>query len=393
MKVPSRPPREVVLGPVRLDEGVLTMRTPRLRDATAWSAARLANRRWLERAFPAWGDDWAVEQSPAAWVERWWHLQALRRTVGARPFVILLDGRLIGELGVDAVDTDSGGGEASVWMVRDHGSAAVMNVASLLLIEHVFGGDAPMDRLISPVATTSRKGRTPGLTAVGFAIEATLPRPVGRGEAVDHDMWILHNTPAIRGRAARTLAAVAGTEVGNGAVTDAAPAVNRSAVPDLRAAVPLAPAAARAAVRGGRALVHGATERRKALPAPVRHTDADGVRVAVDGAGIVTSNGTPVGRLALAADVGTSTATLLPRLDAVDAPDAARVLAAAACLLADDVATWAPGVRWVHVRVPTTAAGVADHLAPHRFAHAATFRGNPEGPRRWPGEQLWSREV
>ena len=67
--------RGVVLGPVALPEGRFELRTPRLSDGPAWSRARLANRQWLERAFPAWGDDWAAEQSEPAWAERWSHLR------------------------------------------------------------------------------------------------------------------------------------------------------------------------------------------------------------------------------------------------------------------------------------------------------------------------------
>ena len=371
---------EVCLGPVRLGEGVLELRTPRLSDAAAWSEARLANRQWLERAFPAWGDDWAAEQSPSAWVERWWHLQRLRHEVDARPFVLLLDGRLVGELGVDAVDTESGGGEASVWMVRDHGSAAVMNVASLLLIEHVFAEPRPMDRLISPVATTSRQGRAPGLTAVGFEIEATLPRPVGRGPAADHDIWVLHNTPTTRARAGRALAAMSGSD-------RPVPATHRAPPTKVAASVP---AAARPLTRGLRRTLQRASKRRSETTSATRYVDADGVRVAVDAVGVVTADGALAGRVPATADVGTATATLRPH---PDGPDAGPTLAAAAALLADDVVSWAPGSRWVEVRVGPAADGVGESLARYGFEHVATFRGNPDGPRRWRGEQVWTRTV
>lgn len=387
-----RPRREVTLGPVRLKEGTLVMRSPRLRDAPAWSAARLANREWLERAFPAWGDDWAAEQQPVAWVERWWHLRSLRRHQDARPFVLLLDGELIGELGVDAVDAASGGGEASVWMVRDHGSAGVMNVASLLLIQHAFNGAGPMDRLISPVATTSRKGRTPGLTAVGFDIEATLPRPVGRGDAVDHDIWILHNAGPIRAKADQALAAMTRAATSHG--DRPAPQSTPGRLPSVTDVVALAPAVARALVRAGRASLQSASERRRTPVTATRHADVDGVRVAVDATGVVMRNGRPVGHLASSTDTGTATATLRPRVDnrAADL-DAAGVIAAAAGLLADDVATWAPGARWVQVRVTPDLTDVRDALAAHGFEHVATYRGNPVGTRRWTGEHLWSRAV
>ncbi len=161
--------------------------------------------------------------------------------------MIELNGSLIGELGIDAVDPVSRGGEASVWMVRDHGSAAVMNAASLLLIDYVFTGPRPLQQITSPVATSSRRGRTPGLRAVGFAIEATVPRQVGDTGMVDHDIWVLHNTAATRSRIATMLA---GMRPGADESPAARPAQSHPGV--------LAVAATRAVARGARARLRAA---------------------------------------------------------------------------------------------------------------------------------------
>lgn len=197
-----------VVDRLRVRDGELVLRTPRLSDGVQWSQARLANRSWLERAFPAWGDDWAAEQTEVAWAQRWFGLRRAALRGRAVPFVLVLDGRLIGEIGIDAVDGISNSGEASVWMVREHGSNAVMYAASLLVVQHAFTGRRPLDRVISPVATSSRKGRSPGLTAVGLTIEGTVARPVGDAGFVDHDLWVIHNTPSTRAETAARIDAL-----------------------------------------------------------------------------------------------------------------------------------------------------------------------------------------
>ena len=80
----------------------MTLRAPRIGDAVQWRAARLANRRWLEPLFPADAEDWADGQGRAQWTERCLRLRAAARTARAFPYVLLLNGRLVGEIGVDA---------------------------------------------------------------------------------------------------------------------------------------------------------------------------------------------------------------------------------------------------------------------------------------------------
>lgn len=363
--------REVRLGPKRLADGVLELRSPRLRDAAAWSAARLANREWLERAFPAWGGDWAAEQSAAAWVARWWRLRRASARGLAKPLVVLRDGVLVGELGVDAVDPVSGGGEASVWMVRAHGSADLMVVASLLLLEHAFTDPPVLDRLVSPVATTSRRGRSPGLTAAGLRIEGTVPRRVGDAGLVDHDIWTAQNTAAGRARIHDLLAGF----------PSAAP------VPEPRAALPVA-ALARALVRGTRAAVR-ARRHRAAPPAPPGV--GGGVTLTTSATGwTIVRDGAPVGRAVFAADPGTGCVELeLLAARAADRDVLGPVLAAAL----QTVRTGTFAGLHPAVRVPPDGErGVAPdpgQLAAAGLALVATFEGNPEGPRRWPGEQRW----
>lgn len=383
--------RGVTLGPVALPEGRLELRTPRLSDGPAWSRARLANRQWLERAFPAWGDDWAAEQSETAWAERWWPLRRAALAGRAMPFVLLLDGHLIGEIGVDAVDGLSNSGEASVWMVRDHGSADVMHAASLLLIAYSFTAPRPIDRLISPVATAARNGRSAGLSAVGLRIEATITRKVAGRGMVEHDIWAVHNTADTRTVLASSLA---GLRRGERVSSPPVPA-RAMLVPALR----MTARRARTAVRLLRATP--SPERRSALgdvllhpvaprpadPASWRRDRSDRRR-APRGMSVerILRGGVPVGSVWTRADPGTAHHEIVASIDpGVDAA----VLRSALDISLLGVG---PGMRAV-VRVPCAAAGrrVPDEamLRDLGLTLVTTFAGNPEATSTWAGEQWW----
>ena len=386
----------VQLAPVRLDEGVVTLRSPRAGDAAAWSAARLANREWLEPAFPAWGADWDAEQNEIAWVQRWRQLRLAMLRGKAMPFVILLDGTLIGEIGVDALDEVSNSGEASVWMVRAHGSSMVMYVASLLLLEHAFTSRYALDRLISPVATTSRRGRSPGLTAVGLQLEATVARRTAHRGFVDHDIWIAHNTAAFRAATTAKLAVLGSATPGQ------ADAATPMSTPDVARAV------TRAGVRGARAAVRGVRTRHRDA---VRAVPGDGVtlrprtvreagvaawladsRSARDGdliPWVIESRGRIVGDVRVRLDVGTGTAEVSASLEA----RAERAALHTALMTAINWLTAHAADLRIAIRVPADAPGrlVADEqmLASLGFALVATFPGSAEAPQRWAGEQRW----
>ena len=383
------PQRETVLGPLQVDDGLVTLREPQLRDAEAWSAARLANQQWLERAFPAWGDDWAAEQQPVDWVERWWRLRRLARRGLARPLVLELDGRLIGEVGVDAVDALSHTGEMSVWLVRDHGSGAVLNAAWLLLINHMFTGADPLDRIIAPGATTARRGLTPGMTAAGFAIEATVARKVGAQGMVDHDVWVLHNTAEVRRR------------VADRQQTLAHDPVNSPTVPlDRRT---LATAVARAAMRGSRATLRASraaddewlppeSDGAVTLRAERRGDGTVRGRRAVRAGSLVlwtiVHGEVEVGRVRVQNDAGTGISELF--IDVEPGTDRS-VLAAA---LDQALRALAERRLTVAVRVATaTSRGRqqpdADMLTGAGLVLVATFAGNPETRYDWAGEQRW----
>jgi hypothetical protein len=401
--LPVRPSvaASTTLTPVALPDGLLVMRSPRLSDGPAWSAARVANRAWLERAFPAWGDDWVAEQSEVAWAQRWARLRRLAAAGRAMPFVLTLDGALVGELGVDAVDEVTGTGEISVWMVRSHGPA-VVHAAMLLMIEHGF---VSLPRLLSPVATSSRRGRGPGLRSVGYEIEATVPRKVGARDLVDHDMWMVHNTASVRDTTAEALRPLRGP-----APTPAA----HAPTPRWEMAGP----SARAALREARGGVRR-TRDRLAEARSSRGADADR-QVTVPGTGralvlrpatrrdpeLAAAMPSDARRLAVEAggrvhavlghrhDAGTGTTEVF--VSTRPGSDRDVVAAGAATLLAD-LRPQADEARVLVVRVPSPApTGTtldADQLTELGLEHLATYRSDGAAVAQtndtWGGEDVW----
>lgn len=248
----------MVLGPYDLPEGVLTLHTPHAADGSAWSKARLANRSWLERAFPAWGEDWEADQSPIVWVERA-RLLRRARSQGVAPFVIRLDGVIIGEIGIDAIDAETLTGEGSSWAVRDHGAHA-MNVASLMVLLHAFTREQPLARILGPASVAAREGRQRNLTALGFTLGPAVPRRVG-DQVIDHDLWVLENTEDTRARLRSALSAT--------------PAATSHTIADRASAGAVMRWKARAAVRRARARQRLLRLSKSSVPSPVVLAGAD----------------------------------------------------------------------------------------------------------------------
>lgn len=183
------------LGPVLLGAAELVLRAPELADAEAWRVQRLAERDRLQPWFPVEGD-WDRAHTPLVWAEQVVGLRAAARLGRARPRVALLDGRLVGQVGVDAVDWGNATGELSAWVCEHPLGLQFARLAVALVSLDALTGPAPLDRLLAPVAVGNR---APGLVlaGVGFRREAVLRRyrETGSGRA-DHEVWVLHRTPA-----------------------------------------------------------------------------------------------------------------------------------------------------------------------------------------------------
>lgn len=197
------------LGPVPLVGGICVLRPPQVSDGPEWVAQRLRNRRRLEIAFPADTDDWADGQTELAWAERCLALRAAARHGRAFPFVILLDGVLVGEYGIDAVDVETGTGEQSGWIAKTVKGGTVAAVADALGVLHAFTGPRPLQRVVGPNATDSPAAGIL-LNTLGYQREIVLSQLRDTGAGVkDHEVWVIHNTQQSRDFLRQRLAGLA----------------------------------------------------------------------------------------------------------------------------------------------------------------------------------------
>ncbi|SOD75204.1 ribosomal-protein-alanine N-acetyltransferase [Jatrophihabitans sp. GAS493] len=196
------------LGPVPVRSGVVTLSPPRIGDAEAWCAARLANQARLQMAFPAETPDWAAGQTPLHWAQRCIELRSAARRGLAYPYLIRLDGQIAGEYGIDAVDPETGTGEQSGWVAAAARGSAVAKAATLLGVMRAFTGPDPLRRIVGPNAVDSP---APGilLENIGYQREIVLTglRDTSDGPK-DHEVWVVHNTPQVRAALREQLAAL-----------------------------------------------------------------------------------------------------------------------------------------------------------------------------------------
>ncbi|WP_460869233.1 GNAT family N-acetyltransferase, partial [Rhodococcus aerolatus] len=182
------------LGPVRVDDALVTLRTPRLTDAAAWRAERLALRAELEPWWPV-RRSWDADHDGLAWTGWCTAARAAARRGLAHPFVLLVDGELRGQVGVDAVDLGTSTGELSFWVDTAAVPRGTAAVALALVALRALQSPVAVRRLVAPVAVTNpRPGRT--LARLGFTPEVTLReyRATSAGRT-DHVVHTLHAGP------------------------------------------------------------------------------------------------------------------------------------------------------------------------------------------------------
>ena len=124
------------LGPVEVDGAVVALRPPRLADGPAWRSARLRLRAELEPWWPT-HRDWAEEHTDLEWAAWCTGVRAAARRGLAQPFVVLVDGELRGQVGVDAIDRGTGAGELSVWLDAAAVPARTADVAVALVCRQI----------------------------------------------------------------------------------------------------------------------------------------------------------------------------------------------------------------------------------------------------------------
>lgn len=185
-----------------------SLRPPRAGDYASWRDVRLEHARVLAPAFGSSQRRWEQESTPEAWIERIAELRAAARHDTALPAVVVehVAGgeRVIGELGVCAVDPLTRTGEFYAWAVA--GDPVVVPWAASVLVLESFDGPLQLRRVVAPVAVDN-PGPSRALRRMGWtlAAERAAYREYDERPAT-HGIWVLENELEVR----RALEAVAG---------------------------------------------------------------------------------------------------------------------------------------------------------------------------------------
>ncbi|WP_460957070.1 GNAT family N-acetyltransferase [Parasphingorhabdus pacifica] len=163
------------LGPLATAAGTLRLRPPRLRDATAWSAARLRDRVYLQRWEPTSAGDWRERNSLVAWPAQWSALRGLARRGHALPLTITVDGEFAGQLTVGNIVRGAlRSGWIGYWVAEGLAGRGVATASMALAVDHCFG-PAGLHRL----EATVRPENTPSVRVLeksGFRREGLFER-------------------------------------------------------------------------------------------------------------------------------------------------------------------------------------------------------------------------
>ncbi|SDN40585.1 GNAT family N-acetyltransferase [Allokutzneria albata] len=171
------------LGPLVVAGGTLELRPPRLRDASAWSSTRQRDRAHLERWEPSsYGQGWEERNSLLAWPPQWAALRSLARRGLALPFMIVVDGRLAGQVTVGNIQRGAlRSGWVGYWVASELTGGGVATAAVALVADHSFG-PAGLHRL----EATVRPENEPSLRVLdklGFRREGLYERYLDVGGA------------------------------------------------------------------------------------------------------------------------------------------------------------------------------------------------------------------
>jgi [ribosomal protein S5]-alanine N-acetyltransferase len=196
----------VRLGPLRVAAGVVELRKPRLTDASAWSRIRLADRHHLESWEPTSPGTWEERNGPLSWPSQWSTLRALARRGMSLPFVILVDGRLAGQITVGNVVRGSlCSAWVGYWVTSRLTAGGVATAAVAMVVDHCFAA-AGLHRL----EATVRPENAPSLRVLeklGFRREGVFERYLDvAGGWRDHFCFALTTEDAPDGLVSRLLA-------------------------------------------------------------------------------------------------------------------------------------------------------------------------------------------
>lgn len=128
------------LGPLVTAAGSVALRPPRLRDAAAWSTARLRDRAYLQQWEPTSVGDWQERNAVLAWPAQWSALRGLARRGHALPFAITVNGGFAGQLTVGNIVRGAlRSGWIGYWVSEHLAGGGVATAAVAMTVDHCFG--------------------------------------------------------------------------------------------------------------------------------------------------------------------------------------------------------------------------------------------------------------
>ncbi|GAA4612335.1 GNAT family N-acetyltransferase [Saccharopolyspora hordei] len=128
------------LGPLITARGAVALRPPRLRDASAWSRARLHDPAYLQQWEPTAIGGWQERNATTAWPAQWAALRGMARRGQALPFSITVDGEFAGQLTIGNIVRGAlRSGWIGYWVAEQLAGGGVATAAVALAVDHCFG--------------------------------------------------------------------------------------------------------------------------------------------------------------------------------------------------------------------------------------------------------------
>lgn len=128
------------LGPLLTERGAVSLRPPRLRDASAWSRIRLRDRNYLQRWEPTAVGSWQERNAILAWPAQWSALRGMARRGVALPFTLTVDGEFAGQLTVGNIVRGAlRSAWIGYWVTEALSGGGVATAAVALVVDHCFG--------------------------------------------------------------------------------------------------------------------------------------------------------------------------------------------------------------------------------------------------------------
>jgi ribosomal-protein-alanine N-acetyltransferase len=171
----SHPGWPAKLGPLTVPGGEVTVRPIRLRDASAWSKARIRDRDHLEPWEPSGEASWDVRHAVSSWPPLYSSLRAEARRGSMIPMVIEVNGDFAGQITVGNIIRGAlRSAWIGYWVSKDLGGQGVATAALALGLDHCFGpvGLHRVEATVRPENLASQAV----LRNVGFREEGVLKR-------------------------------------------------------------------------------------------------------------------------------------------------------------------------------------------------------------------------